>query len=76
MNGSRVKQNLVRTGRRRVVQDSRRRGLNPQDLRTMGRFLELSFLLEVCINKISPPRVEINLLEKPQEILITQRNNL
>jgi hypothetical protein len=39
MNSSEVRQNLVRTGRRRVVQDSRRRGLNPQDLRTIGRIL-------------------------------------
>jgi hypothetical protein len=39
MNSSRVKQNLARTGRRRVVQDLRRRGLNPQDLRTIGRVL-------------------------------------
>jgi hypothetical protein len=29
----------MRTGRRKVIQDSRRRGLNPQYLRTMGRVL-------------------------------------
>jgi hypothetical protein len=29
----------MRTERRKVVQDSRRRGLNPQDLRTMENFL-------------------------------------
>jgi hypothetical protein len=29
--------NLRNTSRRRVVQDSRRGGLNPQDLRTIGR---------------------------------------
>jgi hypothetical protein len=29
----------MKTGRRKKIQDSRRRGLNPQDLRTMGRAL-------------------------------------
>jgi hypothetical protein len=29
----------VNTRRRKTIQDSRRRGLNPQDLRTMGRAL-------------------------------------
>jgi hypothetical protein len=39
MNNLGFKQNLMRTGRRKLVRDSRRRGLNPQDLRTMGRVL-------------------------------------
>jgi hypothetical protein len=39
MNNSRIRQNLMRIGRRKVVQDSRRRGLNPQYLRTMGKVL-------------------------------------
>jgi hypothetical protein len=39
MINSRIRQNLMRTGRRKVIRDSRRRGLNPQDLRTMGKVL-------------------------------------
>jgi hypothetical protein len=39
MSNSRIRQNLMRTKRRKVVQDSRRRGLNPKDLRTMENFL-------------------------------------
>jgi hypothetical protein len=39
MNSLGFKQNLTRTGRRKVVWDSRRRGLNPQYLRNMGRVL-------------------------------------
>jgi len=39
MNSSGIRQNLMRIGRRKVVRDSRRRGLNPQDLRSMGRVL-------------------------------------
>jgi hypothetical protein len=35
MNSLGVRQDLTRTGRRRVVWDSRRKGLNPQDLKTM-----------------------------------------
>jgi hypothetical protein len=34
------KQNLTRTGRRKLIWDSRRRGLNPQDLRIMGKVLK------------------------------------
>jgi hypothetical protein len=29
----------MKTGRRKTIQDSRRRDLNPRDLRTMGRAL-------------------------------------
>jgi hypothetical protein len=75
MNSLGIRRNLTRNGRRRIVQDSIRRGLNTQELRTTGRVLGRAFLLEVCTRRISPPRVEINLLEKPQEILITQREN-
>jgi hypothetical protein len=39
MRNSRIRQNLMRTGRIKVARDSRKRGLNPQDLRTMGRVL-------------------------------------
>jgi hypothetical protein len=39
MRNSRIRHNLMRNGRRKVIWDSRRRGLNPQDLRTMGKFL-------------------------------------
>jgi hypothetical protein len=39
MSSSRTRQNLTRTGRRKVVQDSRKRGLNPQDSRAMGKVL-------------------------------------
>jgi len=39
MSNSRIKHNLMRTGRRKVIWDSRRRGLNPQGLRTMGRVI-------------------------------------
>jgi hypothetical protein len=35
MRNSRIRQNLMRTRRRKVIRDSRRRVLNPQDLRTM-----------------------------------------
>jgi hypothetical protein len=35
----RIRHNLMRTGRRNVIQDSRKRGLNPQYLRTMGKVL-------------------------------------
>ena len=66
---------LRNTSRRRVFRDSRRRGLNPQDLITIGRIIGWAFLPEVCINRISPPIVEINLLDQPQERLITQRKN-
>jgi hypothetical protein len=39
MSNSRIRQNLIRIGRRKVNWDSRRRGLNPQDLRIMGKYL-------------------------------------
>jgi hypothetical protein len=64
MNSLGVRQDLTRTGRRGVVRDSRRRGLNPQDSRTMENILEEAFLLEVYIIKISPLKVEINLLRQ------------
>jgi hypothetical protein len=67
MNNLGVRQNPTKNGRRMVVQDSRRRDLNPQDLRTMKKILEGSFLLEVYINKISPLKVEINHLRQSQK---------
>jgi hypothetical protein len=39
MRNSRVGHNPMKTGRRKRIWDSRRRGLNPQDLRTMGKAL-------------------------------------
>jgi hypothetical protein len=39
MRNSKIRQNLIRIGRRKVNWDSRRRGLNPQDLRIMGKVL-------------------------------------
>jgi hypothetical protein len=38
MSNSRIRQNLMRTGRTKLIWNSRR-GLNPQDLRTMGKVL-------------------------------------
>jgi hypothetical protein len=40
MNSSGVRQNLARTGSRRIVRGSRRRDLNPQYLRTIGRIIK------------------------------------
>jgi hypothetical protein len=71
MNSLGVRQDLMRTGRRGINRDSRRRGLNPHDLRTMENILEGAFLLEVYINKISPLKVEINLLRQSQKRPIT-----
>jgi hypothetical protein len=71
MNSLGVRQDPMRTGRRIIVRDYRRKGLNPQDLRTMETILEGAFLLEVYINKISPLKVEINLLRQSQQRLIT-----
>ena len=71
MNSLGVRQDLMRTGRLGVVQDSIRKGLNPQDSRNMENILEGSFLLEVYIKKISPLKVEINLLRQSQKIPIT-----
>jgi hypothetical protein len=39
MTNSRKRQNLIRIGRRKINWDSRRRGLNPQDLRIMEKSL-------------------------------------
>jgi hypothetical protein len=39
MRNSRIRQNLMRNGRRKVVRDSRRKGSNPQDSRTMEKVL-------------------------------------
>jgi hypothetical protein len=39
MRNSRIRQNLIRSGRRKVILDSRRRALNPQDLRIVGKSL-------------------------------------
>jgi hypothetical protein len=75
MRNSRIRQNPIRTGRRKLIWDSRRRGLNPQDLRTMGKFLRLAFLLKVYINRIPHLRVIIDPLEQPHVRLITQREN-
>jgi hypothetical protein len=58
MNSLGVRRDPTSTGRRRIVRDSRRKGLNPQDLRTMEKILEGAFLLEVYIRKISPLKVE------------------
>jgi hypothetical protein len=65
MNSLGARQDPTRDGRRRVVRDSRRKGLNPRDLRTMEKILGGAFLLEVYINKISPLKVEINLFRYP-----------
>jgi hypothetical protein len=65
MNSLGVRQDPTRTGRKRIVQDSRRKGLTLQDLRTMERILGGAFLLEVYIRKISPLKVEINLFRQP-----------
>jgi hypothetical protein len=37
MNKLDIEQNLAKAGGRRIVRDSRKRGLNPQDLRTIKR---------------------------------------
>jgi hypothetical protein len=39
MRNSRMRRNLTRTGRRKVLWDSRRRGLNPQDSRAIKKVL-------------------------------------
>jgi hypothetical protein len=39
MSNSRIRHNIIRTGRRKIILDSRRRGLNPQYLRIMGKVL-------------------------------------
>ena len=75
MSNSRIRQNLMKTGRRKLIWDSRRRGLNPHDLRTMGKFPRWTFVLKVHINIISHLKVVINPLEHPQARLITQRYN-
>jgi hypothetical protein len=71
MNSLGVRQHPTRIGRRRVVRDSRRKGLNPQDLRTMENILEGAFLLEVYINKIPPLKVEINIFRQSNQRPIT-----
>ena len=75
MSNSRVRQNPVKTGRRKTIWDSRRRGLNPRYLRTLVRAWGWAFLPKVCINKIFHPRVEINHSEQLQVRLITRREN-
>jgi hypothetical protein len=75
MSNSRIRQNPMKTGRRKTIRDSRRRGLNPWYLRTMGRALGWAFLPKVCISKIFHPMVEINHSEKLQVRLITWREN-
>jgi hypothetical protein len=65
MINSRIIQNLMRIGRRKVFWDSRRRDLNPQYLRTMGKFLSRDFLLKVYINIVSHLRGVIKPLENP-----------
>jgi hypothetical protein len=75
MNNWGIEHNLVKAGGRRIVQDFRKRGLNPQDLKTIRRTQGCAFQLEVYTSRISPPRAEINLLDLPQERLITQREN-
>jgi hypothetical protein len=62
MNNLGVRKDPMKTRRRGVLWDSRRRGLNPQYLRTMKNILEGSFLLEVYIRNFFPLKVEINLL--------------
>jgi hypothetical protein len=37
MNSLGIRKNLVKAGSRRIVQDSKKRGLNPQDLKTIKR---------------------------------------
>jgi hypothetical protein len=39
MRNSRIRKNLMRTGRIKVLLDSRRMGLNPQYSRAMGKVL-------------------------------------
>jgi hypothetical protein len=75
MNSLGFRQNLAKAGRRIIVWDSRKRGLNPQDLKNIKRIQGLAFQPEVYTRKISPPRAEINLLGQPQERMITQRKN-
>jgi hypothetical protein len=40
MRNSKIRQNLIRIGRKKLNWDSRRRGLNPQYLRIMGNILK------------------------------------
>jgi hypothetical protein len=61
MNSLGARQDPTRVGRRRVVRDSRIKGLTPRDLRTMENILGGGFLLEVYINKISPLKGGMNL---------------
>ena len=71
MNGLGTRQDPTRTGRGRVVLDSTRKVLTPQDLRTMEKTLGGAFQLEVYIKKISPLKVEIKLLRQSQKRLLT-----
>ena len=75
MNNLGFRQNLVKDGSKRIVWGSRKRSLNPQDLKTIRKIQGWAFLPEVYANIIYPPRAEINLLDRPQERLITQRKN-
>jgi hypothetical protein len=60
-------QDPTRTGRKRIGQDSRRKALTPQKLRTMENILGEAFQLEVYTNKISLLKVEINLFRHSQQ---------
>jgi hypothetical protein len=40
MNSSDIEQNLRKDGNKRIVRDFRKRGLNPQDLKTIRRTQE------------------------------------
>jgi hypothetical protein len=75
MRNSRIRHNLMRIGRRNIITDSGRKGLNHLGLITMGRVLRRDFLIKVYINKISPLGVEINPLVQPQVKMTTQREN-
>ena len=57
------KTELHEDSKKKKIQDSRRRGLNPLYLRTMGKVIRWAFLLKVYIRKIFHLRVEINPLE-------------
>jgi hypothetical protein len=41
----------MRIGRRKVIRDSIRRGLNPQDLRTMGKVIRRGISTKFLISK-------------------------
>jgi hypothetical protein len=58
-----IDQNLMKDGNQRIVEGFRKRGLNPQDLRTIRRTQEWNFHPGAYSSRTFPHRTKVKFLD-------------